>query len=84
MLYVLRGLTRVLTGSHPGGDAYVLAALEATVADPAGFAEHCISSIRRAASSRAGSTKSAMPVAMAARGIDGYSASLGVNSQGRG
>jgi len=27
MLYVLRGLTRVLTGSHPGGDAYVLAAL---------------------------------------------------------
>jgi DNA-directed RNA polymerase specialized sigma24 family protein len=35
----LRRFARVLTGSQPGGDAYVLATLEAIVADPAGFAE---------------------------------------------
>jgi CheY-like chemotaxis protein len=34
----LRRFSRILTGSQPGGDAYVLAALEAIVADPAGFA----------------------------------------------
>jgi CheY-like chemotaxis protein len=35
----LRRFSRVLAGSQPGGDAYVVAALEAIVADPAGFAE---------------------------------------------
>lgn len=34
----LRRFSRVLTGSQPGGDACVLATLEAIVADPPGFA----------------------------------------------
>jgi CheY-like chemotaxis protein len=34
----LRRFSRVLTGSQAGGDAYVLATLEAIVAEPAGFA----------------------------------------------
>src|SRR5579863_8792947 len=35
----LRRFARALTGSQVGGDAYVLATLEAVVADPTGFAE---------------------------------------------
>jgi CheY-like chemotaxis protein len=35
----LRRFARVLTGSQTGGDAYVVATLEAVVADPAGFAK---------------------------------------------
>ena len=34
----LRRFARVLTGTQPGGDAYVVATLEAIVADPAGYA----------------------------------------------
>ena len=33
----LRRFSRALTGSQAGGDAYVLATLEAIVADPTGF-----------------------------------------------
>ena len=47
----LRRFSRVLTGTQSGGDAYVLAALEAIVADPAGFA---------AASAAAGDMRTAL------------------------
>ncbi|MGI8568736.1 MAG: response regulator [Methylocella sp.] len=38
LLPYLRRFSRALTGSQPGGDAYVLATLEAIVADPDSFA----------------------------------------------
>src|SRR5665213_3066053 len=36
----LRRFARALTGNQAGGDAYVLATLEAVVADPGGFADN--------------------------------------------
>lgn len=35
---LLRRFSRILTGNQPGGDAYVIAALEAIIADAAGSA----------------------------------------------